>query len=798
MPKVGKVEAARSWRFLLGYVVPTLLILLWVVLPLVRGTHTFYLRDVLNAHLEKKWVQAEAMAEGYMPLVDPYRDGGQPFLGNPNSVALYPDNILLLVASPLWMLNAHFWLHLLFAPFSAYWLARSWGLRREASWAAGVFFVANGFFFSMLNLYNMVAGVALAPALIAATIELSQGAKRASRLAAVALLWCLLLLSGDPMTAAMALVLAISAAATRWGLKGVSWRWSFAGVGLGFVLALPQLVEFIRVLPMTFRGYWGFSVEGATIGSWHPASALELLIPFALGMPDLTFWGQEFHGGHRPLILTLYPGVIALWLLFSSGRPRSRLSWWSWSLVWLGLFFVLGSFNPLVALLWELPGASLLRLPIKFWLLVAIGGSLLGAVGFQRLLDRETRRPSPVILLGLGGLVFFVGWLFLNLASGPIDAWLRGLIPAAFPDEMVDGERVRWAGLCLLSLVALAAVAMALRLARRWPVVLGPAVLLIHLVFQLVVLRPAIAIDEVAPYLEPPELLAVIPEGSVVMYGKGAGGFDAGDVPLGQYPDHRGLWLQRQVFRELYPVAGIMAGRRYAFSVSPEGLDSFLTRVAGQALEAVDDLGRVRLLAASGVEYLILGRPLASGAIDEAELVARSPTLGGELFVYRLLRTAPEVSMVGGIFRAPHLNAAVSIMVSNEFDPRTETVLPEGGPALAGPPGSVDVVAATPEALKVDVEASVPGALVVQRAFLPLYRATVDGEEASLVAANVHRLGLEIPQGTHAVEIWVDRRPFRISTALALIGVVLLLGLVWRLALQGRADAADSVSPIAH
>ncbi|MGB5294864.1 MAG: hypothetical protein WBP34_07930, partial [Thermoanaerobaculia bacterium] len=76
----------KNKHFLLAYVVPTLLILVWAVLPLIRGTHTFYLRDVFNAHLQKKLVQVAAMEEGYLPLVDPLRDGGQPLLGNPNSV----------------------------------------------------------------------------------------------------------------------------------------------------------------------------------------------------------------------------------------------------------------------------------------------------------------------------------------------------------------------------------------------------------------------------------------------------------------------------------------------------------------------------------------------------------------------------------------------------------------------------------------------------------------------------------------------------------------------------------------
>ena len=787
VPQVTTSAAEKNWIFWLTLVVPTMLILLWVVMPLIQGDHTLYLRDVLNAHLEKKFVQAEAMASGYLPLLDPYRDGGQPLVGNPNAVALYPDNILLLVASPLWVLNSHFWLHLLLAPFTAFWLARAWGLRRQAAWAAGVLFVSSGFVLSMLNLYNMVAGVVLTPALIAAMMELSAGSRRASRLFAVAIVWCLLLLAGDPMIAAMALVLALSASMTKWGWRGVSWKWSLTGVGIGIALALPQLVEFARILPMTYRGYWGFSPSAATTGSWHPFTALELLLPFAFGKPDLTFWGRQFYGGTQPLILTLYPGVVALWLLACSGKPRSRIAWWSWGVIGVGVFMALGSFNPLVGLLWQLPGASLLRLPIKFWLLVVLGASLLGAVGFQRLLEGERKGFSAARILALFGLGFLLAWLLLSFLGSPVNEALRTLVPAEYPDEMVHHERLRWAGASFLSVAALGLIAVLLRLGRRWPAVIGGGVLVTHLVFQVVVLRPAIAIDEVAPYVEPSPLLELVPEGAMVVYGKDRKTFGAPNLPLSEYPDYRALWLQRQVYRELYPAAGIQTGRRYAFNVSPEGLDSFLTRVTVQALGTLTDLGRVRVLAASGVEYLLLDRSLAEDAAREAELVGSSPTLGGEILVYRILRPAAAVQMVGGVRRAPHLNAAIAWMVADDFDPRAETVLPEGGEPLSGPPGAVEVISSSPEELIVAVDSSEPGVLLVQRAFLPLYKATIDGARAPLVAANVHRLGLDMPAGEHSVRIWVDRNPFRISGGIALLSLVLLCGLSWRL----RQDAEE-------
>ena len=98
--------------------------------------------------------------------------------------------------------------------------------------------------------------------------------------------------------------------------------------------------------------------------------------------------------------------------------------------------------------------------------------------------------------------------------------------------------------------------------------------------------------------------------------------------------------------------------------------------------------------------------------------------------------------------------------------------------------------------MEIQVEASAPGALVIQRAFLPLYRATVDGENAPIVAANVHRLGIELSEGEHTVEVWVDRRPFRVSSGIALIGVVLLLALTWRLGRSREVAPTESVQAL--
>ena len=67
--------------------------------------------------------------------------------------------------------------------------------------------------------------------------------------------------------------------------------------------------------------------------------------------------------------------------------------------------------------------------------------------------------------------------------------------------------------------------------------------------------------------------------------------------------------------------------------------------------------------------------------------------------------------------------------------------------------------------------------LLTQRAFLDVYRATIDGEPASPVVANLHRLAVEVPPGEHRVRLWVDRRPTRLGWLAALLGAAGLAAL---------------------
>ena len=778
-----------------------LLLLAFRLVPLVAGARTLYLRDVFGTHLEMKAAQAEAMKDGRLPSIDPGRAGGQPALGNPDSVPLYPDNLMYLAAPTLWALNAHFWIHLLLAPFSMHWLARAWGLRREAAWAAGTCYALGGYVLSHLMLYNQVAGVALAPALAAACLRAAEG--RGDRLAApaVAILWALLLLGGEPFLALLALALALGAVLVRRGIRPRS----VARLGLSFAcgtaIAAPQIVEFLRIVGSSYRGHLGYPPGVRTAASWDPRQIVEWLRPFAFGRPDRLgaagFWGQSFFTGHPPYYFSLYPGLLTLALAAAALRRGTRSARGPLVTVLAGLFLSLGRFNPAVAWIFEAAG-GLLRYPVRMWLLVAIGGALLAGIGYEKSIleaDPGARRTLHTALAALAG-AFLLIRLVLAQRPGSIETRLAGVLTSSSPAASASMAVARWAHLSLESLGLVALLALAAALAARRPMAGGALLLTLHAAAQIVLLSPLMATDSMESYRVPSALVQAIPAGAGVAHGASEGLFGAGGTAARLYPGAQGFWLARRTFEEGYPFAGALWGRRYELNVSSEGLDSFLSTAARDAVRRADDAARLRLLAAWGVEYLVLDRPLEPAARRLAVPVLSRPSYGGTIDLYRIPAAAPPVVLAGTVLGAANINEALTRLEDPSFDPRTMVVLPGDRSRVAAiaPAPSTDDSARTrvlesgPERLAVEVETAAPAVLVVQRAFQPLYRAAIDGARVAPRIANLHRLGIDVPAGRHRVDLWVDRRPLRVSLLLSLAALGGLAALARRPRGSGDGD----------
>ncbi len=794
-------------RFSLVYALPSLLVLAFTVLPLIDGSGTLYHRDVLVSHYPLKAAHAQVMADGnVMPLIDPYRSGGQPLMGNPNAVPFYPTNLLYRIASPLWALNAHFWLHLLAAPLALFWLARAWGLSRPAAWAAGSIYAVSGYFLSLLNLYNLVAAAVWVPAFAAACLGTSQN-KQALPSAALTLTWALLILGGDPMTALLGGALGLSTWLFRRPVALRAASLSLAGsVALGTLIAAPMWIEFLRILPLSYRGYWRYSAATSLAQSWNPWTVLDWIVPFFFGNLDYNFWGYSFFGGNPPLLYSLFPGVLAVALVLVGSLPSpatappaeappaeappteappteillvKKLKRWCWAWIAVGAFVAAGFYNPIMHLLYKLPGASALRYPVKCWILVAIAASLLAGIGFERFLDGDRRLTR---ILGFASLAYGVVWVSLILLPLPFANALKSLNPEVLTTGLFDHQRLQWTTTTFFVLLGCLALWLTARQAgRRSTFHLGAILLVLHTALQCFLLHPLIDSDESSHYTRLPDVARQLPPGARVAHGTFSEIFGPRDSAI--FPKLSGtdfFWLTREEFASFAHFAAVPRGYRFELNQSPEGLDSFFSLALGKAFKTLDDLSRVRLLAAVGTEHLLLARPLDETTKGQATLVARTPGSAFDTWHYTLERILPKVQVVGHVRRAENMNQALSLLAQPSLDPRTTAVLPGPGPELDGAGGSAELVSESLERMEVKVDSPNGGLLTTRRAWLPIYRAFVDGESADVETTNLYKLGVLVPAGEHVVVIETDRRPTYAAAAVSLTALLLVLALAGR------------------
>jgi hypothetical protein len=125
----------------------------------------------------------------------------------------------------------------------------------------------------------------------------------------------------------------------------------------------------------------------------------------------------------------------------------------------------------------------------------------------------------------------------------------------------------------------------------------------------------------------------------------------------------------------------------------------------------------------------------------------------GDVKIYENLDVLPRAFVVYDWQWAADVAESVAMMESDEFDPRRVAVLVGDGPfpATGEGTGKVEVVSYEPESVVLRAESDVPGLLILTDSFYPGWEATIDGEPATIYAADGLFRGLFIPAGMHEV-----------------------------------------------
>ena len=552
------------------------------LLPPATGFLIVTYQDALLTHLPAKVATAALLRAGDIPFVNPCQSFGQPLAGNPNFGTFFPDTLLFLVLPANAAFGFRFALALVLAFIGARRWARAEGIPRPAAEAAGYAFALSGVFLSTWRFYNSGLALALAPFVLAAVAKICRREGRLRRLVAELALWSALeVLAGEPVVAMLIAVAAVvRLAAHAVGDDGDAPRpvrvaGAIAGSALlAGLIAAPQIVATMQSYPGSTRDVAPFSFAMATGTSVHPARALEQVIPFPHGRPDLTgplgFHGHALHDNHSPYLWTLHLGWAVVLLLVRHGRPlaRGERAWWLAAAI--AAVLSLGYRLPAAKLLFEvLSLGGRVRLPVKWWYFVALCLVVPIARAAARPLEGEPwTRPRALLagLLGLGALASLVA----------IDL------------------RTPWS-LATLAVSALAAAVVALPTVRP-----GPLVAAVALSLAFAHLPLALAFVD-RPPAGPPRALAP------------ARVYERVEVdahpPGGGEPGHT-----RDVFRrgprELWATAGCVGGYTYAFDRDPDGSYADADREARKAIDALPWPERADALRAQGVRYVVVSEPI--------------------------------------------------------------------------------------------------------------------------------------------------------------------------------------------
>jgi hypothetical protein len=209
--------------------------LLAVHAPLLRGG--VYFTDDLT-HITQPWrfLCAEALQRGMLPLWDPYAFFGLPLLGNMQAGALSPLAALFHVFPFTRALGPFLLLHYALALFWTWLWLRSRGFRGSAALAGASLFALGGYLTAYLQFPNLLATLAHLPALLLF----------AGRPLPFAFACADALLSGYPpvLGAGIAAVFAVSAAWPAPGSGGLRREWARTAAGAALGLALGAAVLF--------------------------------------------------------------------------------------------------------------------------------------------------------------------------------------------------------------------------------------------------------------------------------------------------------------------------------------------------------------------------------------------------------------------------------------------------------------------------------------------------------------------------------------------------------------------------
>lgn len=729
-----------------------------------------------------RWLAAEMLALGELPLWNPLSAFGAPLLANYQSAFLYPLHWLLLPFARLggvdglaWAHGALVWVHLGLAGWGMARLVRALGLGVLPQALAGLAFGLSGYMVARAHFLSINATAAWLPWVLLAVYRVVVGERGAAHRGALGLAGAtaLLLLAGHAQTAWYALLLA-----GAWGLfwllqtaGGAAHSHNhrqdtdsavldrpppalplrsragllLAGVVIGGLIAAVQLLPTLELLLQSQRAGGADEAFVMTYSFW-PWRLLGFFLPGLYGSPATgNFWGYATFW-EDAVYIGLLPVFLALRALLKNdgGDARRRLVFFLAGVTLISLILAFGQNTPIFPWLYRnVPTFNLFQAPARYSIWAVFALSLLAGIGAQS---------------WAGSVSSYSRHLAARWTSVGLAFVLAGVLILMFLPEIEPSF-----GRSALATGLVGTFAAALGLTRRRGTPWQAAVLLL---VSLDLLSSGWGLNPAASrslYTSPAPNAAALRD-------------RLGDGRLYLFqPDGYRLTFDKYFSLQSYAVD--LGGLRSSLLPNLNLLDSISSanqfdplvpaRYAAwlDLVESSDGEKQTWLLAQSGVAVLERYREDMELRFTTQDAAPRA-----QWYPCGLPAAGPEEAMVQLLAQFPDPVPLPSIEPGEAGLPNSCDPQPAGKKAA----GEADIVAASGRRVVIRTEAAGDGWLVLRDTAYPGWEASVDGDEVRTYTANGLFRAVPVPAGAHEVEWVYAPASFSIGLLISAAGAALL------------------------
>jgi len=725
---------------------------------------TFYFRDVSFFHYPLKKLVTEAYANGEWPLWNPYIQLGQPLLANPNTMALYPSQILFQILPFQFAFELHFVLHCILGGIATFYLARNLEFCRTGAFAAAAIYNFSGVTLSFVNLFNILPVVTFLPLLTLALIKLLQGVTVTRLLSAGVVFGAFGLLLEPLSCLAIALFLLFFLAAYFCFSGKVKLRVPAALGWITLVIVSAILLAAIQILPTLEliqssgrRG--GLDFHAVSGWSLHPINLLQLIFPRIFGdffkLTRNGSWAAAFFENREPYLLSCYLGAFTL-LLALFGLLLSERRWMSRTLALVALLALLlasGKYGPVYEQLFKIcPLFRYGRYPVKYLLTFNFSLALLAGYGMHRIIElRKANQWTDYIKRPwvLGCLIFlgiaFAGSVVTVRRTGAQANNPEAVLPVSYDGKALEVPKPMIVAALQSLQLQLGAVAIFLTLSWvgkvRTSIVTASAVMLLLFDFGIhdYWINPLVHSElyDAAPaavYLQERARTSA----PFRIYKLANDGLQEDPLTLGE--SNSIVW--NYFYRKLTLTQFLSAKEHVSFAVFQpvDRLETIPSQQIYLELTSVKTQEeKLRFLAGLNVGYILATQNVESPLLAlDSTFPVNSPE---PLRVYRLSNPIPRVFLTdsqGPADRQLSFQDQLSVegIAGNRENPRSERA---------------QVVSYRPNQVEIETESARNRLLVLLDSYYTGWKATIDGKAVPVVAANFVYRAIELPQGRHRV-----------------------------------------------